>query len=80
MTPQDVDRLTREVAEGNADAFVPLADELQERGHPHGEELVELAACIGFADDPAAAFAAAASFMMLVNDTNGKLPRRDCYG
>jgi DNA-binding helix-hairpin-helix protein with protein kinase domain len=33
------------------DAAVPLADMLEEAGHPHGPELQELAATIGFSDD-----------------------------
>lgn len=71
-----IDTLRREVLEGNVDAMVALADELQDSDHPHKDSLTELAATVGFDDSPANALIAGAFFLRYLDDVEGKLKQK----
>lgn len=62
----DLERLKRAVREGEVAACVPLADALSDTGHPHAEELGQLAVMIGYETDAAVVAMAVENFTLLM--------------
>lgn len=63
---EEIGRLKRAVREGEVAACIPLADLLEESGHPHGADLQEMAVSIRDETDWVLVFAAMALFLELV--------------
>jgi hypothetical protein len=67
----EIEALKLDYQDGNVDAFIPFADELAMRGHPHGEELMDTALWIRDCPDWQLAMMAVAVFEELVADERG---------
>lgn len=66
----DFAMLKQQVMQGNVDAFIPLADELNDEGHPHAEELAKLAVDISTETDWAVVLLSIAVFEELLSQGN----------
>lgn len=67
-TIESIACLRTEAENGDVAAFLPLADELCEQGHPRGAECVELAVIIATETDWAVVTMAIALFLKLLEE------------